>query len=244
MLLASRPKPPARKNWPSDEDAKPLPNIAASGEPPVSVAAVTARWVDCLQLLEVELGNGLELLRQPRPFETGRQVVQPSAVFVPQVDQRRYRRRPALGPRWGASRRRRGRRVVVPAEPGTASRLAFGWGHWYGADTTSGHVLTLRGNRDCHVCQLAQAVGQAWHQEPVSLFDRSTVSPSRPGFRGAPRAAAVKTGPTKGRATARGGLVLTAASTAPNLARLGAEVDHAACRSASFLCSARCCMFK
>src|SRR5438128_11508598 len=88
----------------------------ASGEPPVSVAAVTARWVDCLQLLEVELGNGLELLRQPRPFETGRQVVQPSAVFVPQVDQRRYRRRPALGPRWGAS------------------RLAFGWGHWYGAD--------------------------------------------------------------------------------------------------------------
>ncbi|HTD77533.1 MAG TPA: hypothetical protein VK898_07845, partial [Chloroflexota bacterium] len=55
----------------------------ASGEPPVSVAAVTARWVDCLQLLEVELGNGLELLRQPRPFETGRQVVQPSAVFVP-----------------------------------------------------------------------------------------------------------------------------------------------------------------
>src|SRR5207247_10480594 len=71
----------------------------ASGEPPVSVAAVTARWVDCLQLLEVELGNGLELLRQPRPFETGRQVVQPSAVFVPQVDQRRYRRRPALGPR-------------------------------------------------------------------------------------------------------------------------------------------------
>src|SRR5438128_6848685 len=40
----------------------------ASGEPPVSVAAVTARWVDCLQLLEVELGNGLELLRQPRPL--------------------------------------------------------------------------------------------------------------------------------------------------------------------------------
>src|SRR5207253_7363570 len=93
------------------------------------------------------------------------------------------------------------------------------------------YFLPSRGNRDCHVCQLAQAVGQAWHQEPV--FDRSTVSPSRPGFRGAPRAAAVKTGPTKGRATARGGLVLTAASTAPNLARLGAEVDHAACRSAS-----------
>ncbi len=99
------------------------------------------------------------------------------------------------------------------------------------------------GNRDCHVCQLAQAVGPAWHQEPVSLFDRSTVSPSRPGFRAAPRAAAVKTGPTKGRATAEGGvMVLTAASTAPDWARL--ERDHAACRSASFLCSVKCCMSK
>src|ERR1700751_1430983 len=31
MLLASRPKPPARKNWPSEEEAEPQPNTAASG---------------------------------------------------------------------------------------------------------------------------------------------------------------------------------------------------------------------
>src|SRR5271165_3085332 len=31
MLLASRPKPPARKNWPSEEEAEPPPNTAASG---------------------------------------------------------------------------------------------------------------------------------------------------------------------------------------------------------------------
>ena len=43
----------------------------AGGEPPVSVAAVAARWVNPLQLLEVELGNGLQLLRQPRCFEAG-----------------------------------------------------------------------------------------------------------------------------------------------------------------------------
>jgi len=99
------------------------------------------------------------------------------------------------------------------------------------------------GNRDCHVCQLAQVVGQAWHQEPVSLFDRSTVSSSRPRFREAARAAAVKTGPTKGRAIAAGGLVLTAASTGPDWVQVGG-CDHAACRNASLLCSARCCMFK
>src|SRR6266446_9741662 len=240
MLLASRPKPPARKNWPSDEDAKPLPNIAASGEPPVSVAAVTARWVDCLQLLEVELGNGLELLRQPRPFETGRQVVQPSAVFVPQVDQRRYRRRPALGPRWGASRRRRGRRVVVPAEPGTASRLAFGWGHWYGADTTSGHVLTLRGNRDCHVCQLAQAVGQAWHQEPVSLFDRGTVFFVPTWLWHGHRAEGESRLAACGHRASRRGLALTERARC----QTGGGGGQAARRSASFLCSCRSSMLR
>ncbi|MBV8288022.1 MAG: hypothetical protein JOZ35_13985 [Hyphomicrobiales bacterium] len=39
--------------------------------------------------------------------------------------------------------------------------------------------------------------------EPVSLFDPSTVSPSRPGSLRAPRAAAVKTGPPKERANRR-----------------------------------------
>jgi hypothetical protein len=86
----------------------------------LSVATVAARWVDCLQLLEVELGNGVELLRQPRPFQAGRQVVQPDAVFILQRDECRYRRRPALGPRRGAPR---GRRAAVPAKPGTV----FAW---------------------------------------------------------------------------------------------------------------------
>src|SRR6266404_9793655 len=104
------------------------------------------------------------------------------------------------------------------------SCLALGWGHRYGADTTLGHALTLRGNRDCHVCQSAQAVGQAWHQEPVSLFDRASFLRPDLGFARAPRAAAVKTGPTKGRATAGGGLVLMVASTAPDWARLGSAI--------------------
>jgi hypothetical protein len=50
----------------------------------VSVAAVAARRVDRSQLLEIELGDGLQL-------------VQPGAVFVLQIDERGYRRRPRLG---------------------------------------------------------------------------------------------------------------------------------------------------
>src|SRR6516225_2604260 len=48
-----------------------------------------------------------------------------------------------------------------------------------------------------------QAVGRAPHQMPVSLFDRSSVSPSRPGLTRAQRAAAVKTGRSVAQATAR-----------------------------------------
>ena len=54
----------------------------AGGEPPVSVTAVAARWIDRLQLLEVELDDGVQLLGQRRPFEAGRQVVEPGAIFV------------------------------------------------------------------------------------------------------------------------------------------------------------------
>ncbi len=118
------------------------------GGPPVSVAAVAARWIDCLQLLEVELGNGLQLLRQPRRLKAGRQIVEPGTVLVAKVDQRRHRRRPALGPWRGPAHRRRRRRVVLLTPSGTMSRLAFGWGHWHGADERSGHVLTPNGNRD------------------------------------------------------------------------------------------------
>jgi len=56
--------------------------VGRAGESPASVAAVTARWVDGLQLLEIELGNGVQLLGQPRPAEAERQIVEPSAVFV------------------------------------------------------------------------------------------------------------------------------------------------------------------
>src|SRR6516165_5057187 len=64
------------------------------------------------------------------------------------------------------------------------------------------------------------------------------------GFARAPRAAAVKTGRSAAQATAEGAraAVLMAVSTVPDWAGLGR--DHAACRSASFLCSARCCIFK
>src|SRR6516225_11732836 len=66
--------------------------------PLVSVAAVAAGWVDRLQLLKVELGNRLQLLRQPGFFEIGREVIQPSAVFVMQFDERGDRCRPPPGP--------------------------------------------------------------------------------------------------------------------------------------------------
>jgi len=115
------------------------------GEPPLSIAAVAARCLDRLQLLKIEFDDDLQLLRQSRPSEAGRQVVEPGAVFLLEVEQCRHRRRPALGPRRGAPRRRRGRRVVVPAQPGPASRLALGWGHWPGAEARSGHVLTPAG---------------------------------------------------------------------------------------------------
>ena len=58
-------------------------------EPPVSVAAVAARRVDHLQFLEVELCDGVQLLRQSRALETGGQVVEPNAVFVLQGGQSR-----------------------------------------------------------------------------------------------------------------------------------------------------------
>jgi hypothetical protein len=50
--------------------------------PPRLVAAVAARRVDCLQLFEIELGDGLQLVGQSRSFEVFRQVVEPAAVFV------------------------------------------------------------------------------------------------------------------------------------------------------------------
>src|ERR1700756_1754002 len=116
--------------------------VGRAGEPPASVAAVAARWVDGLQLLEIEFGNGVQLFRQPRAIEAGRQIVEPSAVFVLQIDERGDRRRPPSRPWRDAPRQRRGRCAGVPAQPGAMSRLALGWGHRYGADPTLGHALT------------------------------------------------------------------------------------------------------
>ena len=70
----------------------------AGGEPPASVAAVPARWVGRLELLEIELGDRLQLLRQPRSFEIGREIVQQGAVFVLHRDDRGDRRCPPPGP--------------------------------------------------------------------------------------------------------------------------------------------------
>ena len=51
-----------------------------------SVAAVAAQRVDCVELLEIDLGDCLELVGQSRSFEVVRQVVEPGAVFVLQSD--------------------------------------------------------------------------------------------------------------------------------------------------------------
>jgi hypothetical protein len=88
--------------------------------------------------------------------------------------------------RGGAVRRRCRCQRVTPTEPGPASRLALGWGHRPGTDVRFGRSLPRPGI--VTVTLGTRAFGQARHQEPVSLFDRSTVSPSRPGSRGAPRA--------------------------------------------------------
>src|SRR5262252_5105887 len=119
-----------------------VPGDDNGGELPLSIAAIAAGCLDRLQLLKIEFDDDLQLLRQSRPFQAGRQVAKPGAVFLLEVEQYRDRRRPALVPRRGAPRRRRGRRVVLPAQPGPASRLALGWGHWPGAEARSGHVLT------------------------------------------------------------------------------------------------------
>src|SRR6516164_9210494 len=76
---------------------------------PRSVAAVAARYVDGVQLLEIELDEGLQLVRQSRPVQTGRQIVEPGPVLVLKVNQCRDRRGPALGSR-------RGRRAGGPGE--------------------------------------------------------------------------------------------------------------------------------
>ncbi len=180
-----------------------------------------------MQLIEVEFGNGLQLLRQPRLIEAGRQSLP--------------RRRPGL-----SSQARYSPCKSIRAATAAVQRLGRD-----GMRRAGGVWLSRRRRARCRAWRSAGVIGTApiralgmfspptgivtvtfanWlsrsvrhgHQEPVSLFDQSTVSPSRP--RPAPgqalrsggrRAAAVKTGPTNGRATAAGAreAVLTAVST-------------------------------
>ena len=48
----------------------------------LSVPAVTTGRVDHLQLLEIEAGDGLQLVGQSRSFQVVRQAGEPGAVFV------------------------------------------------------------------------------------------------------------------------------------------------------------------
>jgi hypothetical protein len=162
--------------------------------PLVSVAAVAAGWVDRLQLLKVELGNRLQLLRQAGSFEIGREVIQPCSVFVLQIDERRYRCRPPPGPRRDARGRRWRGCAAVLAPPGTVSRLALSWGHWGDAEPISGHLPPPTVNRDCHVSRCLRP-SDVWCL--VIPFLCSIGAPFlRPDLRfpRAARAATVKTG--------------------------------------------------
>ena len=110
----------------------------------VSIPAEAAGWIDRLQLLEVELDDRLELVRQPGGFEVLRQVLQPAAVFLLQIDQSGHRCRPACRP-WDAASGRccGGRPGALLAQLGAASGLSLGRAHRDGADRRSGHAALL-----------------------------------------------------------------------------------------------------
>src|SRR6516225_9113935 len=57
-----------------------------AGGSAVSVAAVAARRLDCLQFLKVELADGLQLVGEWRSFEIGGHVVEPGPVFLLELD--------------------------------------------------------------------------------------------------------------------------------------------------------------
>jgi len=136
----------------------------------ISVAAVTARRIDRLQLLEIELGNRLQLVGKPRSFEAGRQIVVPRAVFLLQRGEGCHRCRPASGSRKGTPtavgdarcrRRRRswwGQCRAVSMQLSAMSRLPLGRAHRLGTDTAPAPAKagvwacsSSIANRDCHV---------------------------------------------------------------------------------------------
>src|SRR5260370_11477329 len=113
----------------------------------ISVAAVTARRIDRRQLLEIELGNRLQLVGKPRSFEAGRQIVVPCAVLLLQRGEGCHRCRPASGSRKGTPtavgdahcrRRRRswwGQCRAVSMQLSAMSRLPLGRAHRLGTPT-------------------------------------------------------------------------------------------------------------
>ena len=111
-----------------------------------SVPTVASRRVDRLELLEIEVGDRLELVGQSRSFEVARQVVEPGAVLVLQSDQCRHCGCPTPGA-WRETRRRRdGWWTGLLAQLGTASRLPLGRGQWCLVDAMSGNTDLLLSN--------------------------------------------------------------------------------------------------
>src|SRR6266852_2930683 len=72
----------------------------------LSIAAVAAWRVDRQQFVEVDLGDGLELLGHGGSLQAFRQSIEPGTVFVLERDQRGDRGRPTFRP-WRATWRRR-----------------------------------------------------------------------------------------------------------------------------------------
>jgi hypothetical protein len=106
----------------------------------VKVAAVAARRLDRLKVLEVELDHGLQLVGQARSFEVVWDVVEPGAVFVLQTDQGGHRCSPAGWLRGDAPDRCRGRPGNLLAQLGAAPGLARGRAHRDRTNAMSGHA--------------------------------------------------------------------------------------------------------
>src|SRR5271156_645160 len=104
-----------------------------------SVATVAERRVDLLQRLEVAFDDGLQFVCQRRAFE----IVQPSAVFLLQIDQGGHRRGPSFWPRGDAPGRCCGRPGDLPVQLGAAPGLALRWAHRDRTNARAGHAELL-----------------------------------------------------------------------------------------------------
>jgi len=182
--------------------------------PPVSVAAVAARWVDRLQLLEVEFGNRLQLLCQPRSFEIGREI---------------------------SSQARYSSYSLTSAATAAAHRL--GRGGMRGAGDVGVVRPCWRSLARCRTWRSAGVI-RAPPSRCLDVFDLllSIVTVTFPGPSTFGRLVlAIAFFCSIGAPFLRPDL--RSASTAPDWAG-SVERDHAACRRASFLCSRRSSMLR